>query len=481
MMTKRMHGILCVGLIGAVAGVSIGHAQTTPQSDPLNQDCVISILNRTVQVSERGEWVLPNVPSTQGQIRARATCVRNGETVAGQSDYFTVLNNGVVTVPNIKFGSLDDIPQSLSLGATSTTLNGGGNTLQLSVQALYSDSTTKDVSSVSSGINYSSSNPAIATITPNGLVTAVSSGNALITARKDGASTMIVINVVTSGDSDGDGIPDDYELAHGLNPNDPTDAAEDQDGDGLSALREYQLGTDPRNADTDGDGISDGEEVTPGADGYITNPLLSDTDGDGLPDGVEVTVGSNPTNPTSANYAAALTGISVSPGRPVIVYNTIDSESSIKLVVTGTLINGASIDLTSKSRGTSYISSDLTVASFGLEDGRVFAGQDGVAQVVVTNAGHIATSYITVETYNPSPVSHLTIPGTANEVDVDGNSAYIAAGSAGLVVVNITDPTSPSIVRTVSTGGNSLGIRVKNNRAYIADGPVGIKIYDITT
>ena len=43
---------------------------------------------------------------------------------------------------------------------------------------------------------------------------------------------------------------------------------EDDDGDGLSQAREYQLGTNPRLADTDGDGYSDGVEVNAGS-----NPL----------------------------------------------------------------------------------------------------------------------------------------------------------------------------------------------------------------
>lgn len=47
-------------------------------------------------------------------------------------------------------------------------------------------------------------------------------------------------------DSDGDGIPDAWELAHGLNPREPKDASLDPDGDGYPSLEEYLNGTDPK-------------------------------------------------------------------------------------------------------------------------------------------------------------------------------------------------------------------------------------------
>jgi len=46
--------------------------------------------------------------------------------------------------------------------------------------------------------------------------------------------------------------------------------------------------TDPKDSDTDGDGILDGEEVDPGVDGWSTNPVLADTDGDDLSDYIEI-------------------------------------------------------------------------------------------------------------------------------------------------------------------------------------------------
>lgn len=42
-------------------------------------------------------------------------------------------------------------------------------------------------------------------------------------------------------DTDGDGIPDKWEIRYGLNPKDPADAAADTDKDGFTNLEEYQL------------------------------------------------------------------------------------------------------------------------------------------------------------------------------------------------------------------------------------------------
>lgn len=71
-----------------------------------------------------------------------------------------------------------------------------------------------------------------------------------------------------------------------LQPPDANAAEWDSDADRLTDAQELDLGTDPFLADTDGDGLADGDEK----DFYGTDPLRSDTDGDGLDDQEEVAV-----------------------------------------------------------------------------------------------------------------------------------------------------------------------------------------------
>lgn len=82
-----------------------------------------------------------------------------------------------------------------------------------------------------------------------------------------------------ANDQDDDSLPDCWEAAHGLSliDNGLKDRARegefgDFDLDGLLNRDEYMLGTDPSSADTDGDGLSDGEEVH----SYLTDPKISD-------------------------------------------------------------------------------------------------------------------------------------------------------------------------------------------------------------
>ena len=109
-------------------------------------------------------------------------------------------------------------------------------------------------------------------------------------------------------DTDGDGMPDDWEMVNHLNPfstNGVDGAGGDADGDGLVNIYEYWSDTNPHAPDTDQNGVLDVNEDRDG-DGVVnlteqqlgSRPDMVDTDDDGLTDNEERGAGSNPADAT---------------------------------------------------------------------------------------------------------------------------------------------------------------------------------------
>ena len=82
----------------------------------------------------------------------------------------------------------------------------------------------------------------------------------------------------------------------------PPVAGQDSDSDGIADEEEVLVtGTDPKNPDSDGDGLLDGAEVS-----NRMNPLDPDMDKDGVPDGQEVDQGTDPIFPEQPDVPADL-------------------------------------------------------------------------------------------------------------------------------------------------------------------------------
>jgi hypothetical protein len=75
-------------------------------------------------------------------------------------------------------------------------------------------------------------------------------------------------------------------------------------------------------------------------------------------------------------------------------------------------------------------------------------------------------------------IASIYSPAPTQKVKVSGNYAYVAAQSAGLLVVDITDPGAPAIISSVATT-SATDVDINGNYAYVADGAGGLKVFDI--
>jgi hypothetical protein len=304
----------------ALLAVLVSVAQAQPRRTAgifggqiLDENCVVTIQNRSARVNADGSFAIPNVPFEAGiRSRVRAVCNRDGRLVRGQSRLLDLADDSAPI--EISMVGFTELPVSLELASPDNKLvfTELDETMYISALGTLADGRREIYTSSAAGTAWITSNPNVLTVDSEGLVTVVGRGSAIIQARNEGLSATIRLEVDLPADRDGDGLEDDYEVRNGLDPDDPTDASLDPDGDGLTNLEEFINRTRPRSADTDGDGISDGAEVERGlrpdradtdGDGLIdgdedrhgTDANNTDSDGDGITDGDEVRLGFNPT------------------------------------------------------------------------------------------------------------------------------------------------------------------------------------------
>ncbi len=103
-----------------------------------------------------------------------------------------------------------------------------------------------------------------------------------------------------------------------------------------------------------------------------------------------------------------------------------------------------------------------------IEGGLLYVGGNGVQVVQLQNS------------LNPATIGSLDMPGTAVNVTVQGDYAYVALGAAGVRVVDISDPSAPVGVAFLPVSRDGRAVAVSGTHAYVADGDWGLRVYDVS-
>jgi hypothetical protein len=183
-------------------------------------------------------------------------------------------------------------------------------------------------------------------------------------------------------DSDRDGMPDDYEEAHGLNVG-ANDSEADLDGDGITNGVECTIFTAANDPDTDDDTLSDGEETKGGVDGFVTDPLSADTDEDGEPDATD----GHPLDPTTTVAPAPADEPAVAVDTALVTL----TESNPMGIVNVTNASGGTLQWTAHSENQAIALTSPSVEQIRAGDGTLlimvpngfdFSDGDGLVTVV---------------------------------------------------------------------------------------------------
>ncbi|UNP88217.1 Ig-like domain-containing protein [Aeromonas encheleia] len=335
-------------------------------------------------------------------------------------------------------GTLDGQSATLSVTVTNATLNVGGLTItvppmtlavgltgQLAASGTYSDGTSADVTA---NVQWSS-DPAIATVSLTGLVTAVAPGTATITGILDGQSATLSVTV-TNATINAGGLTITVP---------PMTLAAGQTGQ-LAANGSY----------SDGSSV----DVTASVSWVSSDPAVATVDASGLVTGVAPgtatitgTLGGQ-----SATLSVTVSNAVLNAGGLTIATPPLTLAAGLtgQLVANGSYSDGSNVNVTTS---VSWTSSNPAVASVGLHTGLVTAVAPGIATITGTLNGETATLLVTVTNaaINPGGLT-ITVPPLTLAAGLTGqlvaNGSY-SDGSNLDVTANVSWTSSAPAVATV--------------------------------
>ncbi len=69
---------------------------------------------------------------------------------------------------------------------------------------------------------------------------------------------------------------------------------------------------------------------------------------------------------------------------------------------------------------------------------------------------------------------------SSKDIEIVGNRAYLASGSAGIDILDISDPGNPISIGSYDTQGSANQIAISEDYLFVADGSDGLLILDIS-
>ena len=130
----------------------------------------------------------------------------------------------------------------------------------------------------------------------------------------------------------------------------------------------------------------------------------------------------------------------------------------------------------------------LTAAAQDQGGWKVVGQIGGATQAVAVQGSYayvgVGMRLVVLDVSNPSDLREVGVtppfPHLVEDIAISGTLAYVAAGGAGLRVVDVSNPALPTEVGAWDSHGYAQGVTVAGTIAYLADGPYGLRLVDIS-